>query len=596
MGTDGMTEADDDSLRGTIHPTLWNFARSQPIGELARMVLQIRQGNTEGHTAVDSPMTEGRAAVNSTMMVEVAAEYRRPAEIAELVAEFDDQSGAQDLARLALDAAAARRATEALAGLVGELVTYGLPMQAYMLLAAVVRRRLPRDIARLLALLEANEQNELARRLIDELAHDDGRVLTVLWLRALGHADLAERVSWRLAEILAPADLAEFITGLRAYRDADGRGAATRGALSRDARTIAETIGCLQARGDGRRDDAVGLAREFIRAAVRELDGVDLFVLAGWLSTSTWKEGADVIWAEIVPGMAGAELVDKLSKSAERSGNPAALLDGLRKAAGLCSVEDVAVLSVEAEGKIQVEADGEVRNGQQIVLETVAMRRPVADVFSMAQHLDDHGHGRVTADLLGRVEQTVHKREEGAEVAQFIDQMLDRSGRQEPRTRGPFRRSERWQPAAVLRKVVMERKPKQLMALIAELTKRRRYDSCRGSVERAVAEHYDGALLAELPLVLGHDYQPAVLHIMLTALSTPRWTEPRDIPAIVLALKEAGACANDLHCLLTSTGGKRRIFDADEIVFALRSEKLGDEADSVFAGTRHPPSEPRFLP
>jgi hypothetical protein len=356
-----ITEVDDDSLHGTIHPMLWKIATGQPIGELARMVLTIRESNAEGHSAV-----------NSTMMVETAAEHRRPAEIAELVAEFDDQSGAQDLARLALDAAAARRVTEALAGLAGELVTYGLPARANMLLAAVVRRRLPRDIARLLALLDDNGQHELARRLIDELAGDDSRVLTVLWLRALGQAELTERVSRRLAEILAPGELAEFISGLHAYHDAEGADATVRGALGRDARTIAETIGCLHARADGRPDDAGGLAREFIRAAVRGLDGVDLFVLAGWLGTGAWKEGADIIWAEIVPGLAGAELVDKLSKFAQRSGNPAALLDGLRKAASLCSVEDVALLSVEAWGKIQVEMDGQVRNGQQIVLDTVA--------------------------------------------------------------------------------------------------------------------------------------------------------------------------------------------------------------------------------
>jgi hypothetical protein len=581
----GMTEADDDSLHGATHPTLWTIARSQSIGELARMVLQMRQSKSKGH-----------AAVNSTMMVEVAAEHRRPAEIAELVAEFNDQSGAQDLARLALDAAAARRATEALAGLAGELVTYGLPAQACMLLAAVVRRRLPRDIARLLALLEANEQNELARRLIDELAHDDGRVLTGLWLRALGHADLADRVSRRLTEILAPADLAEFIMGLCAYHDAGG-GAAIRGALGRDAHTVAETIGCLHARADERQGDTVSLAREFVRAAVHELDGVDLFVLAGWLSTGAWKEGADVIWAEIVPGMAGTELVDKLREFAERSGPPDALLDGLRKAASLCSVEDVAVLAVEAEGKIRAEVDGEVRNGQQIVLDTVAGRRPVADVFSMAQNLDDRGHGRVTVDLLRRVEQIVHKREEGAEAAQFIDQMLDRGDKQEPRNRVPFRgRGDRWQPAPVLRNVVSEKKPRQLMALIAELTRRRRYDTCRSSVERAVAEHYDGALLAELPLVLGHDCQPAVLHIMLTAFGTPKWTEPSDLPAIVLALKEAGASTQDLHGLLTSTGGKRRNTDANDVVTAFRKKKLSDEADWVFDGMRRPPAEPHFLP
>jgi hypothetical protein len=54
----------------------------------------------------------------------------------------------------------------------------------------------------------------------------------------------------------------------------------------------------------------------------------------------------------------------------------------------------------------------------------------------MAQQLDDRGHGRVTTDLLERVERIVPERQEGAEIAQFIDLMLDRSDKQGPRTRG----------------------------------------------------------------------------------------------------------------------------------------------------------------
>ena len=143
-----------DDLQGTVHPVLLTIAKTWRIPDLAAQVLRMRAGGVED-----------RSAVNATIIVEVAAEHRTPVELAELVAEFD--SAADDLARLALDAAAARRTTETLADLSGELVPYGLPARVDMLLEAVVRRRLPREIAELLADLDGSEQISLAAKLVE---------------------------------------------------------------------------------------------------------------------------------------------------------------------------------------------------------------------------------------------------------------------------------------------------------------------------------------------------------------------------------------------------------------------------------------------
>ena len=235
---------------------------------------------------------------------------------------------------------------------------------------------------------------------------------------------------------------------------------------------------------------------------------------------------------------------------------------------------------------------GGLRNGYDTVLDTVAAARSPGDIFGIADELDNRGHGRVAADLLGRAGQFVHLRADGADVAEFIDRALARDG--EPKTHGLFRRSQPGRVPVILENVARRRDPEQLMGMIAELTKRRRYGSCRRWVERGAAEYYGGSLLARLPLVLRRDHLPAVLEIAKTAFNTPKWTQPGAIPDIVQALRQADVKAKDLHALLTFTGGKRDL-DYIEIAAALHKRKLHTEAEWVIEGKRHPPREPHFL-
>jgi hypothetical protein len=183
----------DDSLYGSISGGLRKAALNMPTAELAGTVLTMRESNAGD-----------RSAINSTVMVQIAAEHRTPAEIAELIAEFTGQPVAADLAQLAIDAAAARQPAQTLALLAKELSSYGLAAPAGLLLATVVRRRLPRDIAGLLTTLEVDGLSDLADKLTDEFARDDNKVVILLWLRAFNREDLALKVVRRLAKALAP--------------------------------------------------------------------------------------------------------------------------------------------------------------------------------------------------------------------------------------------------------------------------------------------------------------------------------------------------------------------------------------------------------
>jgi hypothetical protein len=566
-----MTASISDLPQGAVHPVLWTMATDWPIPVLGARVLGMRAGGMED-----------RSAVNATIVVEVAAEHRSPAELAELVAEFD--SAADDLARLALDAAAARRTTETLADLAGGLVAHGLPERADMLLEAVVRRRLPRETAGLLADLDGSRQTSLAAKLVADLAEeDDGKVFVVLWLAALGSPGLAERYSRHIADILQPAGLARFIRGLRAYQDAPSAEAAVKSALGRDLGQVAELIGHLGGNDDEEHSDTTeAYATGLVTEALEILEPEDLIVLASLLQDG-WQYGARIIWNRIVPDMEDARLIDALSGSKVMTPR---VHEALRTAAETHPAERVAVIALDVEGKIA--------GGKQIVLQTVGASRSIADIFGMAEELDNRGYGGMAHEFLVQVAEVVHKRKNGGEVAEFIDRLLSRpaveTGRRLRRPENPQRR--RIQP--ILKRVAAERAPEQLMGMIAELTIRHRYNSCRGDVEREVAEHYGAAQLAALPLVRGRDYLLAVLEIELKAFDTPRGAAPEDIPRIIQALQKVRTPDEKLYSMLAYTGGVRPL-DYHEIILALRKRDMTAEADWVRHGhSRHPP-RPHFI-
>jgi hypothetical protein len=579
----------DDSLYGAIPGGLRTTALHMPTGELARTVLTMRQSSAGD-----------RSAINSTVMVQMAAEYRTPAEVAELIAEFDGQPVAADLAQLAIDAAAARQPAKTLALLAKELSDYGLGARASLLLATVVRRRLARDIAELLTTLDVDGLPELADKLTDEFARDDHKVVVLLWLRAFNRGDLATRVAQRLAEALSPDEVAGFIRGLCAYREIQLANAAFRAALGMDLQVVADLLVSLRSAGAHRAGGVgpwqevsdEGYAAGFVLDALDRLPSADLCVLASRLSKGSWRDGAQLIWDKVVSGKTGAALVSELSQSMTASGNPAGVLDGVAKAAQAHGVADVAVLAVEVEGKIEVEADGERRTGYDTVLDTVAATRTVPDIFAIADELTDHGYGRVTVELLRRVEAVVHQRTDGGAIAEFIHCMLARDV--QPLGGWRPRRNHGWQPEDILRNVAKTHDPVRLVGVIAGLTQHRRYDACRVSLEKSVVEDFGADQLVVLPLVKRRDYLPAVLQLLVRAVRSPRRTQPPQVAACIAAIREAGASPIEVQRFVQYVGGVRTL-DYDEIIAALRHQNLAQEAAWVFDGRRRPPAEPDFL-
>jgi hypothetical protein len=529
--------------------------------------------------------------------VETAAQHWFPADLAELAVEISHGDPAGELSGLVLHVAAATRAPAVLTELASTLLAGTHRDLAATLLEAVVRRRLPGDVAQLFAELDVIRQPDLTGLLTDALAADDGRIFVVLRLRAAGRAGLADRITDRLAELLGPADLATFIDAARDYADAESAESATHSLLNQGPAAVAAVIGELHggARGGGGAGydspDPEGSASHLVNAAMATLGAADLFLLATFLSAGSWQAGADRIWREVVTGMGSDVLVAKLSSSLDNAGNAGWAIDALRKATETFSVDSVARLASEVEGKINVVVDGTPRTGYDVVLDTVATARTVSDVFDIAADLSGRGYGRVARDLLARLAKVVPQRRDGDQVAEYIHRTLTTAGN--PKQGGLFRRPPDWLDS-LLKSVARERDPEQLMALIAGLTVRGRYDDWHAPLESAVAEQYGGALIATLPTIRRRDYLPAVLQLAVTAFRTPRWTEPSDIPLVVLALKEVGVNNHDLRTLLHYTGG-RRTLDYDEIRRALLTAGLTAEADWVLEARRQNPPEPNFL-
>ena len=92
----------DSSLHGDPDPILARVARESPIEELISHVLGVRsQGGQPGEDRL-------RAVGNADSLVEIAAEARKPSDVAGFAIALGTR-GEQDLAALALDVAAASR-------------------------------------------------------------------------------------------------------------------------------------------------------------------------------------------------------------------------------------------------------------------------------------------------------------------------------------------------------------------------------------------------------------------------------------------------------------------------------------------------------
>ena len=572
-----MSERDDGRLR-----TLRKLATDRPVDVL---IGHARAMHAEGLLS-----RSVQEVVNASVLVEFAAELRPPADVARLVTEFAAGDAPSDLARLALDAAAARRSVIALDTLVGILADRGYPEQAGRLLDAVVHRRMPRDIAELLHTLLEIGRTMLIERLSDDRTPDECRVLVVFWLRAHGKNELARQTALRMAEHLGPNALTGLVRGLLAQQDTESADAAIEYVIGRDPGELARLVLELRANGP--------YATYVLDEALTRLDPGGLLALASLLEAGAYTEGARRIWDAVIPGMPARVLIGTLIECAERTGDLAAATEPLRIAARTYPIQPSPHDERHCVAELAIEVKGRIRDGEIVVLRTAAAVYPVAEVFGLAGQLGRRGRGDLSRLLLNEAAGLAHERADSGQVAAFIDLLLERASEGDRTARRGWRRPKRHVPSDVSRildDMAAERNPERLMGLIAGLERlpenshgHSRYLDLHEEVEAAVATRYTGAELARLPLVRRRDHLLAVMEIEKKALETSRANVGVEhFPDVLDALINAGAEEGNLRRFLSHIGAMNR--DRSRIAQAFRDRDFPVAADYVINGPKNLP-------
>jgi hypothetical protein len=561
-------------------------AHGLPVGEL---ISQARQMYADGRDT-----SSVLAMVNTFALVEYAAELRDPADVARLVTELGADHATGDLARLALDTAAARRSVADLDALVGNLADRDWGGQASTLLTAVILRRMPRDIAELHSELLESGRNMLISALAEHRTPSQCRVSVLFWLRARAQHKLATQTARRMAERLDPGGLTDLVRGLFAQEDTEIADAAIESALGDDARGLAELILALR--------DSEQHAVHVIDAAFARLGRDDLLMLASLLDDGGWPDGAREMWGRLVPGTPEQALVAMLAQWVQRTGNRAAAAGPLRLAAQTHPIEPDPLRGIAGVAELAIQAQKPIRDGEFIVLRAVAETRSVSEVFDVIGQLDHRGRPDLAGLLLGAVTDRVHTQKDHDEAATVIDLLLERGGEPSRGTRRGKRKRGAVIPGAVSKiceNVAREKDPERLMGLISGLEHRgtpgrSRYADLHEDIEAIVAAHYTGAELARLPLVRRLDHLLAVLEIVKKALEAPRQhIPPEQFPDVLLALDSAGTPDDDVRRMLIHIGAKNK--DRDRIAAAFAGRGLSPAADLVRGG-RAPLYEVRFYP
>lgn len=554
--------ADDDDMRGTI---------GAKINDIRKRRATARSDGILGD------------AVRAHELTVDIAEHGSPADVAELVADLGADDTTSDLARLALDRAAAGQRIKELSQLIAKITAHSPPDEPDRMLQSVIQRRTPFDIAELLSMLPDDTQQALIGKLNGSSTPNDCRASVSLWLRDHGHDALATQVTRQFSRNLDHNLLADLVRGLFAQADEISAIQAINTAID----PVSGSLGKAAALASNLHDVSPPLGERVIEMALDQLEPSDKLVLASELRRGEWEEDAATrIWDAVVPQIDAGPLVEALERFPGDAKRP------LRKAAETHSVDRVAALAIEVHGRIP--------GGEITVLKTVAEKRPVSEIFTMARHLTDFGYGQMAWTLLTDAANRIHERRDGEEVGDFIDRLLDDEDGK------PTAKQRRQLTKTLLENVAGNRDPVQLMDMVARLMRRersqRQYYELHEDVEAAVAKHFTGSELSRLPLVKGSRYRPAVLEIEKKALEIPREeVAVEQFPGIIKALKTVGTPGDDLTALLIHVGWKNSL-NALNILGNLRAQDMGPEADCVSTGyslaqrMKHPGKEPRFFP
>lgn len=535
-------------------------ALEYPPGPAADQVLEMLAAGARAPTETDRLA----AVVNVEWLVQAAAAYREPASLAAFTAALR-QGAAAGLASCALDVAAASREPADLARLAASLgeaeaVVPSRPDQAMpdqaggadpadlagVLLASVVRRRLPRDVAAVARVLDAGTAGRLMSCLVAV-----GRAADVLYVMLALRTRSDDALAWRLADAVTaqpdPAAVAAFASGLWAHGDQASASYVTAAMLRRDVTDVAGFVGAVLAVG------AADLAWPVLAEAARVLAPADRIRLATLLPGGLSAAERGRAWVCCAEGLGGAALVAAFTALRQQAGptGPAGLAEELREAARALPVELVAEL---ARAGHRWPDDG----GAQTILRAVAVHRPVPEIGELASCLLDNSERELAWELLNAAAQEAAGRDGVTDAADVMILLAghDRSHRRHALRRDPWRWRDRL--PGIIDAVAARRSPRLVMGMIDRLAASRGYDEHARGIRTAVAREFRAAELASLPEAAAaaglRPHLPVVLGIVRQAVVNPEGLAPRGVPGLITALRAAGAAEEQLAGLLTSIG------------------------------------------
>jgi len=501
-------------------------------------------------------------------MVQAAAVDRDPAELAEFVCLLGAEGEAGRAAR-ALDVAAATRPTADLTQLAAALDAITWPGQhdpAGPLLAAVIRRRLPGVVAAVARALAA----PLTERLLAGVA-EAGRVPdaldVVLALRAAAEEFLAAELAVAVASRLSPAGVAEFVGGLRAYEEHATAWDAITAALGRDVRQVAEIIAVV-AGAEPEFADAV------LDAAAHAVEPEERIVLAALLRGALPSGTEASVWTACSRDLDADTLIPAFEALAQHAGS-SGVRAALREAALTLPVGLIAELARNAHRWVG-------QNGVMDTFRPFVRGRSLADIGELADRLLDNSERDLAWTLLDLAIVLVPGRDGPGDAAELII-LLDRQDKTDRRRvqigrRDPWRWRDR--TPEVISAVAARRSPALIMGMIDRLVIERTYGAYAKAVRVAVVRALDARQLASLPQAGARPHLPVLLPIFRQAVvsedKVPAWA----VPALVTAMRSAGATGAQLGELLEHIGSHPYL-NVAAIIRALRKAGLESDAETV---------------
>ena len=549
---------------GMVIDTVSLVAVEYPPAKAARHVLEMLSARR------GAPSEEQRQALVSAVnaVVEAAGADREPAELAEFVSMLSGEGEAGRASR-ALDVAAATREPGDLAKLaigLGEIDGLAHGDLAGTLLAAVIRRRLPDDVAAAARALDAR----LTERLLTGVAAA-GRVpdalQVVLALRACGDDFLAADLAVGVADRLSPAGVAEFVRGLRGHEEQAIAWDAITAALGRDVRQVADLIAILAG-------DEPEFASAVLDAAWREVEPAERIVLAALLRGVLPSAAGASAWAVCSRGLGTDTLVRAFDALRRRAG-PSGMAPGLQEAVTALPVGLVAGLARNAHRWVDA-------RGVQDMFRALVRGRSIADIGELADRLLGDSERDLAWLLLDLAVEVVPGRDGRSDAADLIILLARQDKTERRRSRIGRRDPWRWRDRIpeVIGGVADRRDPALIMGMIDRLVCEHSFGDYAKAVRVAVARSFDAAQLASLPQASLCPHLPVVLQIFRQAVVNQDKVPPRAVPGLVAALRSAGATEGQLRDLLEHIGSHPYL-DRGAIIGALRKAGLDADAQVV---------------